>query len=171
MSEYSPTRFKKYVKMAARLSRHTDDYGRMGALDINAVLWALSGVESSFGKLAHQARFEKSYARGGRYYLQPLDSLYGDAAAMSYGPWQVMYCNAHRVTNGFVSPHELQGMTFAAQIATVMWLDDAVLDRGAKTMREIADAWNTGSHRDSILPAPTYLERVEKFYGEWKESD
>lgn len=169
MSEHS--RFRRYVQMAARLSRHTDNEGHMGGLDLNAVLWALGGVESSFGKFAHQPRFEKAYARGGRYFSAPLDAAYGDAAAMSYGPWQVMYPNAHRITNGFVAPDDMRGMTFAAQMATVLWLDSAVLDKGARTMREIADAWNTGSHRDSILPSPQYLERAERFYGEWKESD
>ena len=167
MSEY----FKLYVRPAARMSRHADAQGHAGDLDLNAVLWALGGVESSFGKYAHQPRFEKAYARGGRYFVKDLDERFGDAAAMSYGPWQVMFANAYQVTSGFVAPDDLKGMTPEAQQATILWLDNAVLDRGARTMREIADAWNTGSHRDSILPAPEYLEKVERFYGEWRDSD
>jgi len=167
MSEY----FRDYVKFAARLSRHADEHGKIGNLDLNGVLWALGGAESSFGEFAHQPRFERAYARGGRYFLKDLDREFGDAAAMSYGPWQVMFCNAHRVTSGYVKPDDLKGMTFAAQVATVRWLDSAVLDRGAKSIRDIADAWNTGSHRDNILPAPQYLEKVERFYREWQEAD
>lgn len=167
MSEY----FKLYVRSAARMSRHADAHGKAGALDLNGVLWALGGVESSFGKFAHQPRFEKAFARGGRYFDKDLDAKFGDASAMSYGPWQVMFVNAYRVTGGFVAPDELRGMTHAAQVATVLWLDNAVLDRGARTIREIADAWNTGSHRDSILPAPEYLERVERFYADWQAGD
>jgi len=165
MSEY----FRSYVRHAAKLSRFADDFGKVGNLDLNAALWALGGAESTFGKFAHQPRFEKAYARGGRYFLPDLDKQFGDAAAMSYGPWQVMYCNAHKVTGGYITPDDMKGMTYAAQVATVKWLDHAVLARGARSMREIADAWNTGSHRDNILPAPEYLEKVERFYLEWSD--
>jgi len=161
-------RFAKYVKMGARLSAHTDSEGQMpDGLDLNAVLWALGGIESSFGTCAHQPRFEPAYGRGGRYFSAPLDDKFGDAAAMSYGPWQVMFPNAYKAANTFITPSELTGCTFAALSVTVLWLDGYVIGRGARTLEQIADAWNTGSHRDAIRPAPKYLGLAQRYYAEW----
>jgi len=173
---YNRFYFESYVKMAARLSRHTDDEGIMlsgtapdgtPGLDLNGVLWALSGVETSFGRNAQQTRYESAYGRNGRYSSEDLIASYGDHAAMSYGPWQIMFVNAYDALNGFVRPAELTGITYPAMGATVMFLDNRVIDRGADTLEKIADAWNTGSHRDSIRPSARYLRDVETYYNEW----
>ena len=62
-----------------------------------SLLWAICGNESSFG-VNCTPRHEPAYDAGGAYAdsltQAPLLRLYGPAAAYSYGPMQVMFCNA-----------------------------------------------------------------------------
>lgn len=61
------------------------------------LLWAICGNESSYG-VDCTPRHEPAYDAGGAYAASPAQApllrLYGPAAACSYGPMQVMFCNA-----------------------------------------------------------------------------
>jgi hypothetical protein len=61
------------------------------------LLWAITGNESSFGANCNP-KHEPAYDVGGRYSTSPdqaaLLAKFGSAAACSYGPMQVMLCNA-----------------------------------------------------------------------------
>lgn len=157
--------FRDYVKFAASLSKHRDDY------DVGRILFALSAIESSYGRF-NLPRFEPAFARGGRYFQKSLDEKFGDLAACSLGPWQIMFPNAWLVLRGQVNPEEFllsDGMTVAAAVASVRWLDEQIIDAGATELEDIADAWNTGSFRDSIKPAPVYYRKVREGWNAWTD--
>jgi hypothetical protein len=59
-------------------------------LDRTKLLWAIAGVESSFG-LNSVPRHEPGYCYGGRYFDRERTHEWGCLAHCSYGPWQVMF--------------------------------------------------------------------------------
>ena len=71
--------------------------GLPAGIDGAQLLWAISGNESSFGANC-TPRHEPAYDVGGRYgsnaVMVPLLTEWGSAAACSYGPLQLMFCNA-----------------------------------------------------------------------------
>lgn len=70
-------------------------------LDPVQLMWAFANKESTHdheGFFGCEPRFEPAYFGSGWYARQPpmpaLIEAYGKDAAKSYGPWQVMFCNA-----------------------------------------------------------------------------
>jgi hypothetical protein len=59
-------------------------------LDKVRLLWAIAGVESSFGFNCNP-RHEQGYCFGGRYLDPARTREWGCLAHCSYGPWQVMF--------------------------------------------------------------------------------
>jgi hypothetical protein len=119
------------------------------------LLGALAEVESSFGE-ANRARFEKIYSWGNRYFsAEQMDRWHrwGDIACCSYSSFQIMYPTACEL--GFDhspwdrNPTEL----FDDQVAILFVL--AFIQKrmvGVHTVGDFADAWNTGSFKDSNVP-------------------
>ncbi len=130
-------------------------------VDFEALLYAIGGVESRFGTF-YGPRHENAYCRGGRYYDSELTRKHNCMAHCSYGYWQIMFANAAAV-RGRITPELMLDPLHALPI-TVHWMR-RVVKRGAHSVRDIADAWNSGSHRDSIVPV-AYIEKVEKLYKE-----
>ena len=130
-------------------------------VDFEALLWAIGGVESSFGRW-NVPRHEAAYHRGGRYFDRKLDRRHGCLAHCSYGPWQVMFPNVIAIKKQ-VEPALMLDPLHALPI-TVEWMR-RVVRRGANTPTKIADAWNSGSHRDSIVPRK-YIIKVLSLYRE-----
>ena len=83
-------------------------------------------------------------------------------AHCSYGPWQIMFTNADAI-NSRMTPESMLDPLHALPI-TVGWMR-RVVGRGARNVRDIADAWNSGTHYDKIIPV-AYIKKVEKLYGE-----
>lgn len=131
-------------------------------VDPYALLYAIGMAESS-GGVFNITRYEKSYHTG-RYVTPALVTKFGAAAACSYGPWQIMYPNAVTVLGEDIDPVRLHIPEVAA-VASIKWLNDHVIGRGALTLRDIADTWNTGNHHDANIPR-VYIQRVERFYAE-----
>jgi hypothetical protein len=132
-----------------------------------ALLWAIGGVESSFGVRA-VPKYEEAFDWGGRYAEPELLKEHGSLAACSLGPWQVMFSNVHSVTKGEVKPlHMYEPPT--ALIVTCMFMQERVIDKGAKTVEEIADAWNSGTHKDGIVPYE-YIRKVKAIYNDVSQS-
>lgn len=151
-------------------------------LDPHKLLTALAAVESTLGedldrgtwKIKH--RHEASYAVGGRWYDQDLTAHWGKAAECSWGPWQIMYANAHRF--GFpieIDPaDEVEGLVdvrTAAEISTRMLAHELrkVLhyrsvhpEDKATPLEMIADTWNTGGP-EGKRPAE-YIAKVVAAY-------
>lgn len=131
------------------------------------LLWAMSGRESSFGRDI-KPRHEPVYDMNGRYWRK-FDwckqgvQMYGRDFACSYGPLQIMACNA----KGF-TPYELGSDPEKAMQAAVAFMRLDVLRRQkARTIDEICDCWNTGNDKDDNVPHE-YIAAVRKFYFERK---
>lgn len=128
------------------------------------LLWALACRESSKGTNC-KPRLEPAYDFGGRYASESHQRValeeYGSDAAKSYGPWQVMFCNAPGFT-----PHELMTQPEKSVTATIGFLKRYVLGaRKARTLAQIADTFNSGNWRDAQSAAvKQYIEAVTNFY-------
>lgn len=120
-----------------------------------ALLWAIAGTESTFGRDRLYARRERAYAPPrGKYYTDQVRALYqqyGDLVPCSYGSFQVLYVTAWEL--GFRRhPIALQDEATCAQWA-VTYIEQRALKRGATTLADVLDAYNSGTHRDRIVPA------------------
>lgn len=111
-------------------------------VDGTQLLWALAGVESSFGADC-QPHHEPAYDTGGMYathYPMPLLlGRYGSAAACSYGPWQLLLCNA-TLTAG---PELFDSLTLAASY-TLAFLNSKLRQWQPQTLAQIGECWNAG---------------------------
>lgn len=132
------------------------------------VLTAIATVESSFGSNT-ASRFEKSYAPLGRYYVVDQKDRYtkwGSASCCSYGSFQIMYPTACEM--GFDndtylrSPHLLTedeiGIFYVIEL-----IKKRVLARGASTLEQLFDAYNSGSFRDSIIPTQYIKDAISSY--------
>ena len=134
-------------------------------MDAAALLRALAQVESSGGAQAIP-RFEPAYSIGGYYYrrakhVRDLWREYGDWAACSYSPWQILYVVASEL--GFDgSPIHLRDATVAGKYV-VRYLNRRIFARGAKTIAEVGDAYNSGSFADQMVPTQ-YIDKLDKAY-------
>ena len=120
-------------------------------MDPAQLLAALADVESSFG-LHAVPNHEPAYDEGGRYYasaqhVRDLHKTWGAWAACSYGPWQLLYVLAWEV--GFRgTPGDLWTPEGSIEWA-IRALNARALDKGAATVEDVGDAWNSGSFRDA----------------------
>jgi hypothetical protein len=111
-------------------------------LDRVRLLWAIAGVESSFG-LNCTPRHEAGYCYGGKYFDRQKSREWGCLAHCSYGPWQVMF--PHFPIG--VSPLSLMWETdgrVAAEICLLGAIDvvNGAIARGTDTFGGIAVAYN-----------------------------
>ena len=125
------------------------------------LLWGMSGNESSFGYNC-APRHEPAYDVGGVYgdgpVMKPLLALYGAAAACSYGPWQIMFCN---VASGW-RPSDLDDLDKVAQ-ATVAFLNVQFNHWNPANLPEIGEIWNAGhSIRPPAVPSPAVARYVHE---------
>jgi len=119
-------------------------------------------------------RFEKAYSIGGKYWRAPhikkLFRLYGDFAACSVGPTQIMYPTAWEL-GCRLSPADLHMDWEACIQYTVKLLNKRILRkrykgewvRNARSVEEIADGYNSGNPRDLIIPAD-YISKFVRAY-------
>jgi len=126
------------------------------AVDGATLLWAISGIESSHGRDRLHARQESNYSPGGLFYARSVDlqqswKTHGVLAACSFGSWQVLYQVAREL--GFKGqPEELKDDRICCAMATVLILERLIRKQGAKTLTEVLDSFNSGSHRDACVP-------------------
>lgn len=112
---------------------------------------AIAGCESSFGKNP-TPRHEPTYDKGGEYAENPpqneLLAHWGSAAAYSYGPWQMMPCNAIGFT-----PIELANDEEKCAVAFVGFFNRFIMGfRHAMTFDEMAQTYNSGHY--TAQPSP-----------------
>lgn len=88
------------------------------------------------------------------------------ASAASYGPWQILYHTAadlgYSDAPWFLSDPRVCRFWAISLVARHV-------ARGARTVEELADAWNSGSHRDSFVPTE-YVSAVSLAYRDLAES-
>jgi len=130
------------------------------------LLCAILHNESSYGKDC-SARFEKAYGPGGRYYrksyfVREKYEKYKDAACCSYGPFQILYITACEL--GFKdNPQQLSEAKLSIPYV-VEYLNRRILRKpGNETVRQIADAYNSGSFEDLFIPEK-YMDDFEEAY-------
>ena len=126
------------------------------------VLWVFAGVETSYGRDRLIARREPAYFPGGAFYqhsskVQALYAKYGEASACSYGSWQMMFSTA--VDLGFEGmPTQLQDDSVLAPLVTRYFLHQQ-----PGTLENAADAYNSGSWRDTFIPVE-YVAKIIAAY-------
>lgn len=141
-------------------------------IDGARLLWAISGCESSFGANC-APRHEEAYCTGG-YSRNPeviaLTAQYGHAAHCSFGPWQTLLINVESFGPGDVllmasdvAPEEMNDCDSAAQRAAIFINHNILRREGARTVGEIADAYNSGDWRDRLVPVQ-YIADCDRYY-------
>jgi len=146
------------------------------SVDPDRLLRAIAKQETRAGR-NNCPRFERSFApKGevftvqgheytgtGRWHNPEHWKRWGMAAAFSYGPWQMMYGTAASL--GYLGPPwELWDEQTARPYALKL-LGRIEKTQGAATVRQFADAWNSGNCKDDLVPEP-YIAAVEAFYAE-----
>jgi hypothetical protein len=126
------------------------------------LLWAITGNESSFGANC-TPKHEPAYDVGGRYasspYQAPLLVKFGSAAACSYGPMQVMLCNAPPGS----APDDFDDLTTA--IAHAVYALQKQLDHFLPMrIAEIGYCWNGGHLLNPNTDAKAYGARLALRY-------
>ena len=136
-----------------------------GDIVADALLAAIAWRESGFGKHGGYPRVEQAYRPGGKLYrlhMPALYNLYGDAAASSWSSFQIMFPTAAEL--GYRGePWDLWDDTVA-----IYWVKKFLVraaDRGAKTVEEFADAYNSGSHKDRFKPHE-YMADIKARYSQ-----
>ena len=139
-------------------------------MDGAALLRALAQVESSGGAQAIP-RFERAYSIGGYYYrrskaVRELWAKWGDWAACSYSPWQILFVVATEL--GYDgSPAHLREPSVAGKYV-VRYLNRRIFNRGARSVAQVADGYNSGSFADQMVPE-AYIVKLEAAYREETE--
>lgn len=142
------------------------------------LMWAFASNETDLGRMELRSRFEPSYSGNWhRSFYKEGKSMFsrsnlamtawrkwGDSAAQSYGLFQIMYTTA--IDTGVISietpPEELRKTE--VNVAVFIALINRIV-RGNKdiTVEQIADAYNSGSYKDNIVPKE-YITKLKKAY-------
>ena len=130
-------------------------------VDGTQLLWAMSGVESSFGKNC-TPRHEPAYDKGGVYGSHVplcgptgLLAVYGALGASSFGPWQVMLANVP----GAAAPELFNGLEYACRVSCAV-LNGMLRRLQPKSLAEIGECWNAGH----VTADPAYTDRLARCY-------
>lgn len=134
-------------------------------LDAEALLWAIYRCER-YDKHNRVPRFEPSYAPGGYYFsrsslVRREYAKWGNWACCSYSNFQIMYITA--VELGYEGPplaldHDSVAITWVCR-----YLNHRVFAQGARTVEEVADAYNSGTYRNSNVPEK-YVAKFRRKY-------
>jgi hypothetical protein len=157
--EARPMRIERETYEA--IQEHAGSLQAPAGLDPALLLLSLSVVESS-GGFNNQRRVEPAYLPGGRYCNQALYDQYGDDAAASWGPLQVMYVTAKEL--GYPGAPQDLGLPSENIPVAIKLINRRIVGRGATTLEQIADAYNSG-FKDQIIPQE-YIRQVKAAYGE-----
>lgn len=127
--------------------------------DCEVLLKTIATIESSYGKF--KKRYEKAYDFGGRYENKYLLEKYGKEAACSLSSFQIMFTTA--VEMGFKgSPYELNYDEIAIYYV-IEFIQRRILDKGANTLQQVFDAFNSGNFKDKNVPQE-YIDKSINVY-------
>ena len=152
-----------------------EDYGPLvecpDDLDGSCILYALYRCEK-YNKYNKVPRFESAYAPGGIYYrnaahVRAAYDTWGRSAACSYSNFQILFVTAQEL--GYNGPPLALDKDSIAIPYVVRYLNKRIFARGAKELKHIADAYNSGSFRDGIVPEK-YIGKFIRFYKEAKKA-
>lgn len=131
------------------------------------LLLAIADVESS-GGTNNVPRHEQAYDIGGFYWkrspqVRRAVKMWGSFAACSYSSWQIMYPLALEMG----LQESVDPVTLRQDEAALPWIVAAlnvrVFGRGAANLKDVGDAWNSGSFTDASVPFE-YIERLRSAY-------
>lgn len=145
-------------------------------VDLEALLHAIARVETQGGR-NNWPRVEVSYMPvGERFTVQgrilvgtgrnfnavvsPRWDRWGLASAASWGPWQILYHTAADMKYTG-APYDLMAPGVCEPFVILRL--QRIAATGAKTVRDFADGWNSGSWRDANL-VPEYTAKVVAAY-------
>lgn len=146
---------------------------KIGGLDAAALLYA-TWIAESGGVANPPQRYESSYDTGGRYAREGdprtdqqrfLLSKYGRAAAMSWGPFQIMPVVAWELGYKY-APSAFNDPTLAAQVVLANYRKRFAAP-GGTTPEEAYDAYNSGTYRDTRTAQ--VQSNVARFIGAWQK--
>lgn len=132
-------------------------------IDAEALLWAVYRCEK-YDKHNRVPRYEKAYAPEGAYFNDAVEKLYkkwGVFASCSYSNFQILFVVA--VELGYEGPPLALDHDSVALPYVVRYIYRRCVHTGAKTVEEIADAYNSGTHLDDNVPA-AYIKRFRQYY-------
>jgi hypothetical protein len=139
-------------------------------VDPGLVLWAIAGNESRHGALREFVRTEPGYLPDGHYYrrsasLRQHYARWGCLASASFGTWQIMYETAFEM--GFRGhPIELQQDACSVNHAIAL-IEKRFMAGGATTLAEVLDAYNSGTHKDRVVPEKYIKDGIAHYDKGW----
>ena len=153
-----------------------------GSLNGYALLAAIAEVESSGGvnnypnfepywvpegtSFTIEGRIQKGRHPSSNSIVRLRYEKYGMASGCSFSSWQILYHTAADM--GYVGvPWDLWNDHFA--INWVVKLLNRIQEAGADTLAEVADAYNSGTHKDRIVPKH-YIAKIDAAYKRILES-
>lgn len=152
---------------APRLQSILSKTGGLQTINAGALLYAISGNESSFGQRREFVRHEAAYMPGGRYYnrsapLRALFDRYGVLASSSFGSWQIMAIVAQELSYvgnpAFLADDEISIEFVIRQII------ERIIPRGAGCLGDLFDAYNSGTSGDSNIPKQYIEDGLNHYY-------
>lgn len=161
------------VLYAALNESSTELQGLPPGVESYYLMVALAAVESSLGTNCGP-RYEPAYDVGGAFWKlshqqRDLVADYGFAAACSFGPWQMMYCNFpfHQIAGGLTEPSSLlqysdrqAAISYAADFSS-FW-NHYVPHFKATSLKQLGEIWNAGH----IIPDPAYEKKLVTAYAQ-----
>ena len=132
------------------------------------VMLAIAAVESGGGDpgaAGHNCgpRLEPAYDVNGGFWSkspiqQHLVQQWGDAAASSYGPWQMMFCNFSEGMTPEIAQMDLDRLA----VEFVRQFNQFARRWNFGTLDEIGQVWNEGHE----APDPAYTNKLESAYAQ-----
>lgn len=132
-------------------------------VDDGQLMWAISGNESSFGANCaprHEPAFDKGGIYGNSAIMNPLLAKFGSAAACSYGPWQMMFCNAPDGT----TPDAFNDIAVAFRLSAG-FLNQRLAKYRPSSLADVGEIWNGG--HPMMTPSAqvaSYVQRLSQNY-------
>lgn len=126
-----------------------------------AALGALAEIESSFGKY-NIPKHENAFDVGGKLFSKSLWERWGAWAACSYSSWQLMFPVA--VELGFTGRPQDLWDDETAILWVMEYIERRILKRGCTTIEDFADAYNSGSFKDNIVPRVYIVKFVSAYH-------
>ena len=145
-------------------------------VETNLLLSAIARVETEGGR-NNWPRLEKSYIPAGQEFtvqghlisgtgrnvntiVRQRWEKWGLASAASWGWWQILYHTAADLGFGDAPPELMYPGICEPYVVKRL---EKIAATGAKTVRDFADSWNSGSWRDANL-VPEYTAKIEAAY-------
>jgi len=134
-------------------------------IDAPSLLWAVYFSEK-YNKKNRVPRFEPAYAPGGYYYDHSSEvrreyEMWEESACCSYSNFQILYIVAREL--GYQGPPLGLDRDSVAIEFVVKYINQRIFGRGAKTVEQVADGYNSGSFKDGYQPVK-YIQKFLKHY-------